>query len=139
MVSKNSVSTSASTGSAKLKSEIEKAAQEWANALKIGNIEKLVNLYTEDAKIMGSGHPSFTGKENIIKSLDGFIRDKITGSDFTTLDVWGNDEYCTEEGIGTFSHEDGKVVSRGKYLLVWKKVDGKWKIFRDMYNSDGAL
>jgi uncharacterized protein (TIGR02246 family) len=120
------------------KADIEKEILKWVNALKKGDISELGNLYTEDAKIMGHGRPSIEGRENIIKELEGFIRNKITGSVFKTLNVWGNNEILTEEGTGVFSHEDGSVVSRGKYLLIWKKENGNWKIFRDMYNSDGA-
>ena len=122
-----------------VKFDIELQIQAWVNALKNGDIAELGNLYTSDAKLMGHGRPSIEGRDNIIKELEEFIREKITGSSFTTIGVWGNDELVVEEGTGIFSHENGNIVSRGKYLLVWKKIDGKWKIFRDMYNSDGSL
>ena len=28
-----------------------------------------------------------------------------------------------------------KTVDKGNYIVVWKKDDGKWKIFRDIWNS----
>jgi len=31
------------------------------------------------------------------------------------------------------------VTDHGKYLEVWKKVDGKWKCSSDAYNSDTPL
>ncbi len=30
----------------------------------------------------------------------------------------------------------GVVTSQGKYLVVWRKVDGAWKILYDVYNTD---
>jgi hypothetical protein len=30
----------------------------------------------------------------------------------------------------------GIVMDEGKYVEVWKKVDGKWKCELDAYNSD---
>ena len=41
-----------------------------------------------------------------------------------------------EDGTGTWSHANGTVVNRGRYLLVWKKDDGKWKILRDTWFSE---
>jgi len=45
-------------------------------------------------------------------------------------------------GSYTVTYTDAKgqtVTDRGKYLEVWKKVDGKWKCSTDAYNSDIPL
>lgn len=40
----------------------------------------------------------------------------------------------------TYNDANGQIVSdRGKYLEVWKKVDGKWKCVSDAFNSDLPL
>jgi len=41
-----------------------------------------------------------------------------------------------EEGEYTFMGEDGEQLDKGKYIVLWKMEDGKWKLFRDCYNSD---
>ena len=64
------------------------------------------------------------GKNNILKNYVGMIRSSITNSAFKTARLWGNNELLVEQGTGYFDHANGKVVSRGRYLLVWKKVDG---------------
>ena len=33
---------------------------------------------------------------------------------------------------------DGKHLDHGKYVTVYKKADGGWKIYRDIWNSDMA-
>ena len=119
-----------------IRSAIDLQITAWVKALKKGDTAELADLYTDDAKIMGHGEPSVFGKDKILNVFEGFVRNKITVSEFTTIGIWGNDELIVEEGTGKFFHENGKIVSRGKYLLVWKKIEGKWKIFRDMYNSD---
>jgi uncharacterized protein (TIGR02246 family) len=122
-----------------IRSAIDKQINAWVKALKKGDTAELAELYTDDAKIMGHGEPSVFGKDKILNMFEGFVRNKITGSEFTTIGIWGNDDLIIEEGTGKFFHENGNIVSRGKYLLVWKKIEGKWKIFRDMYNSDGDI
>jgi ketosteroid isomerase-like protein len=32
--------------------------------------------------------------------------------------------------------KDGTIADKGKYIVVWKKEDGKWKLHRDLSNSD---
>jgi len=120
------------------KAAVDSLVIAWTNALKNEDSVGLGNLYTTDAKLMSHGEPAVVGRDNIVKSLGEFIRYGVTGSTFTTVGLWGNDEMLVEEGTAVFSDKKGTVVSRGKYLVVYKKEDGKWKLFRDMYNSDGT-
>jgi ketosteroid isomerase-like protein len=64
------------------------------------------------------------------------IRNNITGSSFKTNHLWGNDQLLVDEGTGTWSKTDGTVVGSGRYLLVWKKDDGEWKILRYTWSPD---
>jgi len=112
-----------------LKKEIEMRIREYETNLKNGDSIALGEMYTEDAEII----PSTVGKANIIKVFGGMIRDSITGSSFKTTKLWGNDQLLVEDGMGSWSHVNGNVVSRGRYLLVWIKEDGKWKILRDTW------
>ena len=88
---------------------------------------------------MNHGSPSTIGRADIVKAFGEMIRDSITGSGFETIGLWGSDEILVEEGTGYFAHANGTVTTRGRYLLVWKKEDGQWKIFRDTYFSDGKM
>lgn len=115
-----------------LKKEIEQRIREYENHLREGDSMALGDMYTEDAEII----PSTVGRENIIKVFGSMIRDSITGSRFNTTKLWGNDQLLVEDGTGTWSHANGTVVSSGRYLLVWKKDDGKWKILRDTWFPD---
>jgi len=43
--------------------------------------------------------------------------------------------------IGTynlsFDSDKGPVKDAGKYVVVWKKVDGDWKVAAGIFNSNG--
>jgi len=47
--------------------------------------------------------------------------------------------HITEEGVFEINLKDGKQIDKGKYVVVWKKEDGKWKLYRDMSNTDLPL
>lgn len=112
-----------------LEKEIELRLREYESHLQNGDSIALGDMYMIDAEII----PSTVGRGNIIKVFGSMIRDSITGSSFKTTKLWGNDQLLVEDGTGTWSHANGKVVGRGRYLLVWKKDDRKWKILRDTW------
>ena len=112
-----------------LEKEIELRLREYENHLRNGDSIALGEMYMESAEII----PSTAGRENIIKAFGSMIRDSITGSSFKTTQLWGDDQLLVEDGTGTWSHANGTVVGRGRYLLVWKKDEGKWKILRDTW------
>jgi len=115
-----------------LEKEIEVRLREYESHLKNGDSIALGAMYMEDAEIM----PSTLGRNNIIKVFGTMIQDSITGSSFKTTGLWGNDQLLVEQGTGSWSHANGQVVGRGKYLLVWQKDDGTWKILRDTWFPD---
>ncbi|MCA6073987.1 YybH family protein [Fulvivirga sedimenti] len=115
--------------------EIEKRLRDYEDALSEGDAVRLGNLYTADAEILHDGKPNTVGRENITKVFASMIEGGTTVSGFTTTGLWGNEEMLVEQGNGYFAPADGSWKSSGDYLLVWKKVDGEWKIFRDTWFS----
>ena len=115
-----------------LEKEIELRLREYEGHLKNGDSIALGNMYVEDAEII----PSTVGRDNIIKVFGSMIRDSITGSSFNTTKLWGDEHLLVEDGTGTWYHTNGTAVGSGRYLLVWKKDDGKWKILRDTWFPD---
>ncbi len=120
---------------AEAKTEIASRLRSYEGAMVKGDIVALGNMYTKDAEIFNDGSPSTIGRRNIIKVFEGWARDSVTGN-FTTTGMWGCEDMLVEQGTGKFAHATGKWESTGKYLLVWKNVDGVWKIFRDTWFSD---
>ena len=52
-----------------------------------------------------------------------------------TVNVESGGKIATETGKFTLYDANDKVIDAGKYLVLWKNEDGKWKLFRDMWNS----
>ena len=51
-------------------------------------------------------------------------------------EVWGDENMVEEVGVYTFNDANGTTLDKGKYICLWKMEDGKWKIYRDIFNSD---
>jgi ketosteroid isomerase-like protein len=94
------------------------------------------NCYTTDAKFMQPNAKATAGRNNIMHVMSAFMKSGMPKFSLNTLEVWGNNELLISEDEWKFSDKNGKEVDRGKSLVVWKMEDGKWKMFRDCYNSD---
>jgi len=116
--------------------EIASRLRAYEDALATGDLQAFGQMYTVDAEILHNGSPSTLGRESIVRVFEGMIRDSITDSGFTTTGLWGNEELLVEQGTGYFAHASGKWKSSGQYLLVWKKEDGEWRIFKDTWFAD---
>ena len=55
-----------------------------------------------------------------------------------TLEVYGDENIVTEIGISRGKDPTGTQVSSGKYMVIFKKVDGKYLCYREIYNMDKA-
>jgi ketosteroid isomerase-like protein len=96
----------------------------------------IANLYSSDAKVMGANMPVVTGKAGIQSAFAGMLSMGIGGASLTTIEVWGNESLLSEEGTYSLTDKAGKELDKGKYIVLWKMEDGKWKLFRDCFNSD---
>ena len=71
-----------------------------------------------------------------MKEVYEMKRDSITGIKFRIINLWGNENIIVEDAYVEFFHSDGTPLSRGECLLVWKKEEDKWRIFRDVFKPE---
>jgi len=119
------------------KKEIIAANKELTDALSKGDSVAVASAYSTDGALMSYNAPIVKGRENLIKSWGAFINS--TGGatvELNTVEVWGDENYLTEEGTFVIKSKEGAQMDIGKYLVLWKKEDGKWKLHRDISNSD---
>ena len=93
-------------------------------------------LYASDAKLMGYNMPAQSGRAAIQSAFAGMLNSGVAGVKITATEVWGAEPLVAEEGTFSLTAKDGKEIDHGKYIVLWKMEDGKWKLFRDCFNSD---
>ena len=120
---------------AKAKTEIEAANQQTMDAFAKGDSVGIANMYTDDAKLMFTAMPAAEGKAAIQSVFGGIINSGVTKIELKTTDVWGNEDLLAEEGGVTIYVKD-QLVGQEKFIVLWKKVNGQWKVFRDISNSN---
>lgn len=118
------------------KTQIETAGEAYVIALNKGDSIGLANCYTSDAKFMQPNAKTVEGRANIQKLFSQWMKGGMPKFSMKTVGIWGNQENMFAEEEWTFSDKNGKILDSGKALEIFKMEDGKWKLYRDCYNSD---
>lgn len=99
------------------------------------------DFLTVDTLLMPSGKPMRRGRADTIvfwMAATGDRRPQLR-SRFEPEDWLIEGDVVVESGRAFISMvEDGheRPVDQGKYLVVWRQEDGRWRIHRDIFNSD---
>jgi ketosteroid isomerase-like protein len=114
---------------------IEAEGKKFTAALKKGDAAALANMYTTDAKAMPPNDELAQGRAAIQKVWQGAIDAGIRDLSFEVLEVEKKGDSLYEVGKYKLNGADGKQMDHGKYLVVWKREGGQWKLHRDIWNS----
>ena len=118
------------------KAAIEAAGQTFVIAVNKGDSIAVANCYTTDAKMMGPNEKAIVGRPAIKKVFGNWIKSGMPTFTMKTVEIWGTEELMAAEEEWAFSDKDGKILDSGKSIELFKMENGKWKMFRDCYNSD---
>jgi uncharacterized protein (TIGR02246 family) len=123
---------------AQVKADIQAVESAWATAQNAKDLNALMAMYADDAISMADGAPSLNGKAAIQAWQEAEFAKAPAGltSEYTVQDVYGDGETVTEVGTGVTKDASGAVVRTGKYVAIWKKMDGKYICIREIYNND---
>lgn len=102
------------------------------------NYENLINCYTSDAKIFPDKAPIIAGKEAIKKRWTLPEGIKVTKHSATPTEIKVNGDYAYDYGyyeVATKRSDGSTTSGKGKYIIVWRKENGIWKIYLDIWNS----
>ena len=110
----------------------KKFGEAWAS----GDSATFVSCYAKDACINPPNMPRMCGPAAITGFFNGGRAMGLRNLTLTTEEVMGGNEAVVETGKYEVFDSAHKSLDKGKYLVMWKEEDGKWKSFRDEWNSD---
>ena len=114
---------------------IEAAVEKFMAAFNRGDAAALADLYTENGQLLPTGSDFVTGKAAIQAFWQGAIDMGIKSARLETVEAEGHGDTAIEIGKYTLSGEAGKIMDRGKYVVIWKQKASQWKLHRDIWNS----
>jgi ketosteroid isomerase-like protein len=96
------------------------------------------DLYATDAIVMPPNVPAISGHAKILpwaKEISGVLQ--AFAASPISAKISGDLAWIAGTYTMTVKLPDGKTADdRGKYLEVWRREEGRWRIVADMFNSD---
>jgi len=121
---------------ATVKAAIDVSNKKFGEAIAAGNAAGVAALHTEDAMLLPPNGEAVRGRPAIEKLFQAFVAAGIKGVTLTSQEVEARGENATELGAYSIKDATGKEIDRGKYIVLWKRVKGEWKLHRDIWNSN---
>ena len=124
------------------KTEIQDATRAWAVAYNAGDADGVMKLYAEDAVVMPPGHEPLFGRAAIREYIAGDSAAARAAGVTLTIEhgdsVGISGDIAWHTGLYSVSDVSGARIDGGSYMEAAQKMDGKWLIIRDIWNSDKA-
>jgi ketosteroid isomerase-like protein len=95
-----------------------------------------VNCYTENGCINPPGMPQMCGRAAIGAFFSEGVKMGMRQIKITIGEVLGGKDGVTETGKYEVFGDGGVSFEKGKYMVMWIEENGKWKMHRDVWNSD---
>lgn len=111
---------------------VENANDQYEEAFRNRDAEKIADLYTEDAHVYVPLVPKLEGREDIHEWMEYIFESGAISVKLRVTEAYAVDGVGYELGRYAAMGENGKVIARGSYMSLWRKENGGWKIFRDM-------
>ena len=110
----------------------------WNEAFNAGDAKALAALYAPDAMLLPPNAEPVKGRKSIEEFWAGFIegvKGKLEIQEVPVPEVLVQGDLAYSLGRFTILDVDGEVVDRGKYVAIWKRGDGQWRVYRDILNT----
>jgi uncharacterized protein (TIGR02246 family) len=118
---------------------IEAGAQALMDAVARRDAAAIAATYTPDAQMLPANSDTISGRQAIRTLWQTWIDEDLGGLKLVPIEirVFGNDGY--DISFYELTDGSGRVTDYGKSLVVWKKLNGKWYLHRDIWTTSVPL
>jgi ketosteroid isomerase-like protein len=120
------------------KTAIENSNTEFENSFRKGDTMALTGHYTKDAVIYPPEMEPITTAE-VPGCFGTFMRWGTADINLNTTSVTGDEDHLLELGTWEIFSADKKKIDNGKFMAVWMKENGAWKISHDIWNTNNPI
>ena len=115
---------------------IEAANAKFSAIAAQGDGATLAGLYAKDGAVMPAGSDPIRGTQAIAKFWQNAFSSGVAAIELKTVEVYGQGATATEVGEYALRDKAGKLLDRGKYIVIWHNEGGQWKLLRDMFSTN---
>lgn len=114
---------------------IASANNDFMTTFKQGDAAGMAELYTGDGQVLPPNGDFVTGKEGIRAFWQALMDMGIKEAKLDIVEVEEQGGVAFEVSKYTLQGDEGQVLDEGKYIVIWKRENGQWKLHRDIFNS----
>lgn len=124
---------------ADVRGAVDASNRQFMDAFARGDAARIATLYADDAQLLPPGNMPVQGRAQIELLWRGVLALPVKEMHLTTVEFTVHGEDASEIGRYTLVGNDGRELDAGKYIVLWKKGAGGWKLHRDMWNSNAPV
>ena len=102
----------------KRKNEIEAANAEISEIIAKGDSVGMASAFSSDGAVMLNNMPSMQGKDKLTTVWGSSIRAGVSKIELSTTEVWGDENYITEEGLYVIKTKDDVDEAIERYIIT---------------------
>jgi uncharacterized protein (TIGR02246 family) len=119
---------------------------QWTAAFVATDADQVMSLYAPEAVSMSSDKPTLNGIRAIREGMESLVSDTTLifntykcNVDAVEVSASGDLAYVRGHDEITMKTKDGLVKDEGRWVDIWKKIEGQWKIIVGISNDDKPL
>jgi len=118
---------------------IEANTKQFVEAFNKGDAAAVANMYTMDARVLPPNAEMVEGRGNIQKFWQGAMTAGVKMVSLETVHVETQGNVAVEVGRYTTTTPGAggtTTTDKGKYVVIWKREGGSWKLAVDIFNTN---
>ena len=117
--------------------EIMELEREWCRRVQAGDVDWVIDHFASNGKQFPPGSGVVEGEANLREWWNGLGRTEGFELTFapTEAHVSASNDMAYVHGTATIKTPDGNTQD-AKYVIVWVKEGGEWKIAADIFNTN---
>ena len=127
--------SAAPLSAASAREAIGAANASFMEAFQAADTARLATMYTTSAQLLPPHSDVVAGPEAIGAFWKTMLAAGVAGVKLETTDLESEGDQAVEVGRYTVLGADGGALDSGKYLVVWRRDGGGWKLHRDIFNT----
>lgn len=117
---------------------LESMRDQWQTAFDAGDPAAVAALYAAN----GTLHPPNAKKQMGRRAIEAYWSEFLAsgiGGEINDTEVFASGDVGYKIGTYMITDPAGAPADLGKYVEIWRRIDGKWQLLHDIFNSDMPL
>lgn len=119
---------------------LKNAGVEWDSLFNSGNVTSLAALYAENVISMPFNAPTIYGRQALQADFESFLANNTAEHKTDIDEILTGDDWVIERAhylLTYTSKTSGNVtIETGRHVVCRKKIDGRWQIAWEIWNTD---